>query len=171
MVGKGHVSAPLKLDSAYDYIKSNKKVRDVLISGGDPFMLEDDVLENIISNVRSINHVEFLRIGTRVPVTLPQRITYRLVQMLKKYKPLWISIHFNHPREITRRTKIACDMLVDAGMPLGSQTVLLKGINDRPYIMRRLMHELLKIRVRPIIFINVIPQKEQDIFVLQGLWL
>ena len=149
MVGRRHQAVPSKLDTAYEYIRSNKKIRDVLISGGDPFMLEDDALENIINNIRSINHVEFLRIGTRAPVTLPQRITPKLIEMLKKYKPIWISVHFNHPKEITKRVKIACDMLADAGMPLGSQTVLLKGVNDRPYIMRKLMHELLKIRVRP----------------------
>jgi lysine 2,3-aminomutase len=103
----------------------------------------------LIQKVRSVSHVEFLRIGTRVPVTLPQRITEKLVTMLKKYSPIWISIHFNHPKEITRRSKIACDMLSDGGIPLGSQTVLLKGINDRPYIMKKLLHELLQIRVRP----------------------
>ncbi len=138
-----------KFDAALDYIKSNKKIRDVLISGGDPFILEDEEIENLVQKIRSISHVELLRIGTRVPVTLPQRITEKMVNMLKKYAPIWISIHFNHPREITRRCKIACDMLSDAGFPLGSQTVLLKGINDRPYIMRKLMQELLQIRVRP----------------------
>ncbi len=142
-------NSPSRFDAAIEYIKSNKKIRDVLISGGDPFVLEDEEIESLIQKVRSISHVEFLRIGTRVPVTLPQRITDKLVTMLKKYSPIWISIHFNHPKEITRRCKIACDMLSDAGIPLGSQTVLLKGINDRPYIMRRLMHELLQIRVRP----------------------
>jgi len=136
-------------DAAIEYIRSNKKVRDVLISGGDPLTLEDNALEELIKRLRAIPHLEFLRLGTRVPVTLPQRITPRLVVMLKKYSPLWMSIHFNHPKEITRRTRIACEMLVDAGIPLGSQTVLLKGINDRPSVMRRLMHELLKIRVRP----------------------
>lgn len=136
-------------DAAIEYIRSNKKIRDVLISGGDPLTLEDEVLEELIKKLRSIPHLEFLRLGTRVPVTLPQRITSKLVSMLKKYSPVWISIHFNHPKEITRRTKIACEMLADAGIPLGSQTVLLKGINDRPSIMRRLVHELLKIRVRP----------------------
>jgi lysine 2,3-aminomutase len=141
--------SPSRFDAAIEYIKSNKKIRDVLISGGDPFVLEDEEMESIIQKISSISHVEFLRIGTRLPVTLPQRITEKLVQMLKKYAPIWISIHFNHPREITKRCKIACDMLSDAGIPLGSQTVLLKGINDRPYIMKRLMHELLKIRVRP----------------------
>jgi lysine 2,3-aminomutase len=138
-----------KFDRAIEYIKANRKIRDVLISGGDPFVLEDEEIENLIQKIRSISHIEFLRIGTRVPVTLPQRITDKLVSMLKKYSPIWISIHFNHPKELTKRCKIACDMLSDAGMPLGSQTVLLKGINDRPFIMKKLMHELLQIRVRP----------------------
>ncbi len=138
-----------RFDAAIDYIKSNRKIRDVLISGGDPLILEDEILEDLISKIRSISHVEFLRLGTRVPVTLPQRVTENLVNMLKKYAPIWISIHFNHPKEITRRSKVACDMLADAGIPLGSQTVLLKGINDRPYIMKKLVHELLQIRVRP----------------------
>ncbi|MDD2752227.1 MAG: lysine 2,3-aminomutase [Candidatus Omnitrophica bacterium] len=138
-----------RFDAAVEYIKSNRKIRDVLISGGDPLILEDEELENLIQKIRAISHVEFLRLGTRVPVTLPQRVTEKLVNMLKKYSPLWISIHFNHSKEITKRCKIACDMLSDAGIPLGSQTVLLKGINDRPYIMKRLVHELLQIRVRP----------------------
>ncbi len=137
------------LDAAVEYIRSNKKVRDVLISGGDPLMLEDDELEVILQKVTSIPHVEFVRLGTRVPVTLPQRVTPSLVAMLKKYAPLWMSVHFNHPREVSKRCKAACDMLADAGIPLGSQTVLLKGINDKPYIMKKLMHELIKIRVRP----------------------
>ena len=137
------------LDVEVDYIKANKKIRDVLISGGDPLMLEDDELEEVLKKVSSIPHVEFVRLGTRVPVTLPQRITEPLVAMLKKYAPLWVSIHFNHSKEISKRCKVACDMLADAGIPLGSQTVLLKGINDKPYIMRKLMHDLLTIRVRP----------------------
>ncbi|MFA4984273.1 MAG: lysine 2,3-aminomutase [Candidatus Omnitrophota bacterium] len=138
-----------RFDAAIEYIRSNRKVRDVLISGGDPFILEDEEIERLLDSVRAIPHVEFLRLGTRAPVTLPQRITEKLVTMLKKYSPLWISIHFNHPKEITKRCKLACDMLAEAGIPLGSQTVLLKGVNDRPYIMKKLMHELLKIRVRP----------------------
>lgn len=138
-----------RFDAAIEYIKSNKKIRDVLISGGDPLTLEDEALENLLQKIRSISHIEFLRLGTRVPVTLPQRITEKLVNMLKKYSPLWMSVHFNHPKEITKRCRMACDMLSDGGIPLGSQTVLLKGINDRPYIMKRLMHELLQIRVRP----------------------
>ena len=150
LVGESRESNfPSRFDAAVEYIKSNKKIRDVLISGGDPFILEDEEVESLIQKIRSISHIEFLRIGTRVPVTLPQRITEKLVTMLKNYAPIWISIHFNHPKEITKRCKIACDMLADAGMPLGSQTVLLKGINDRPFIMKKLMHELLQIRVRP----------------------
>ncbi len=151
LVGEKQARAisPKTLDSALDYIRANKKIRDVLISGGDPLMLEDDDLEEILKKVSSIPHVEFIRIGTRVPVTLPQRITEPLVAMLKKYAPIWMSIHFNHPKEISKRCKAACDMLADSGIPLGSQTVLLKGINDKPYIMKKLMHELLKIRVRP----------------------
>lgn len=142
-------SAFTRFDQAIEYIKANRKIRDVLISGGDPFIMEDDELENLIQKVRSISHVEFLRIGTRVPVTLPQRITEKMANMLKKYAPLWVSIHFNHPKEITKRCRLACDMLAEAGIPLGSQTVLLKGINDRPFIMKKLMHDLLQVRVRP----------------------
>jgi lysine 2,3-aminomutase len=138
-----------RFDAAIEYIKSNKKIRDVLISGGDPLLMEDEEIESLLKRIREISHVEFLRIGTRIPVTLPQRITEKLTNILKKYSPIWVSIHFNHPKEITKRCKIACDMLVESGVPLGSQTVLLKGINDRPYIMKKLMHELLQIRVRP----------------------
>ena len=150
MVGENKNILDMKnIDKAIDYIRSDRKIRDVLISGGDPFMLEDEELEEILKKLNSVSQIEFLRIGKRAPVTLPQRITNSLVNMLKKYSPLWISIHFNHPKEITKRCKFACDMLADSGFPLGSQTVLLKGINDRPYIMRKLMHDLLKIRVRP----------------------
>ena len=138
-----------ELDEAVAYIQATKKIRDVLISGGDPLLLEDDHLESIIAKVRKVPHVEIIRIGTRVPVTLPQRITPSLTSMLKKYHPLWISIHFSHPKEITKEVRRACAMLAEAGIPLGSQTVLLRGINDRPVVMKRLMHELLKIRVRP----------------------
>jgi len=131
------------------YLKSHRKVRDVLLSGGDPLLLENERLEEILSRLRAIPHIELLRIGTRAPVTLPQRITGGLVKMLKKYHPLMISIHFTHPKEITERVKKACSELADSGIPLGSQTVLLKGINDKPYIMKKLVQELLKIRVRP----------------------
>ena len=142
-------NSPGKFDAAIEYIKSNRKIRDVLISGGDPLTLEDDILEDLLKKLRDISHVEFLRIGTRVPVTLPQRITEGLANILKIYSPIWMSVHFNHPKEITKRCKSACDMLSEAGIPLGSQSVLLKGINDRPYIMKKLVHELLQIRVRP----------------------
>jgi lysine 2,3-aminomutase len=131
------------------YLKSHRKVRDVLLSGGDPLLLENERLEEILSRLRAFPHIELLRIGTRVPVTLPQRITGGLVRMLKRYHPLMISIHFTHPKEITDAVKKACNELADAGIPLGSQTVLLKGINDKPYIMKKLVQELLKIRVRP----------------------
>ena len=136
-------------EAAFDYIRSHKEIRDVLISGGDPLMLSDRMLEYIIKSLKEIPHVDFVRIGTRIPVVLPQRITTELVSMLKKYSPLWMSIHFNHPKEITKRVKYACDLLADSGIPMGSQTVLLKGINDSPEVMKKLMHELLKIRVRP----------------------
>jgi len=138
-----------RFDAAIEYIKENRKIRDVLISGGDPLILEDEEIESLLAKIRAISHVEFLRIGTRIPVTLPQRITEKLVNILKKYSPIWMSIHFNHPKEITKRCKIACDMLSEAGIPLGSQSVLLKGVNDRPYIMRKLVQELLQVRVRP----------------------
>jgi len=131
------------------YLRTHKKVRDVLLSGGDPLLLENERLEEILSRLRMIPHIELLRIGTRAPVTLPQRITVGLVRMLKKYHPLMISIHFTHPKEITDAVRRACNELADGGIPLGSQTVLLKGINDKPNVMKKLVHELLKIRVRP----------------------
>jgi lysine 2,3-aminomutase len=150
MVGSSeNCITPQELDEAVAYIQATKKIRDVLISGGDPLLFEDDHLESILAKVRKVPHVEIVRIGTRVPVTLPQRITPSLTSMLKKYHPLWISIHFSHPKEITKEVRRACAMLAEAGIPLGSQTVLLRGINDRAVVMKRLMHELLKIRVRP----------------------
>ena len=150
MVGDGERTLnTATYEAAFDYIRSNKKVRDVLISGGDPLTLSDRVLEYIIKTLKAIAHVEFVRIGTRIPVTLPQRVTNELVTMLKKYSPIWMSIHFNHPKEVTKRVKFACDLLADSGIPMGSQTVLLKGINDKVSVMKKLMHELLKIRVRP----------------------
>ncbi|MGE0268483.1 MAG: KamA family radical SAM protein [Candidatus Omnitrophota bacterium] len=150
MVGDGERSLSMEsYQKAFDYIRSHKEIRDVLISGGDPLTLSDRVLEHIIQEIKSIEHVEFVRIGTRIPVTLPQRVTPQLINMLKKYSPIWMSIHFNHAEEITPRVKFACDLIADAGIPMGSQTVLLKGVNDQPEIMKKLMHELLKIRIRP----------------------
>ena len=136
-------------EKAFNYIRSHKEVRDVLISGGDPLTLTDEVLDYILSNIRSIEHVEMIRIGSRVPVVLPQRITDNLINTLRKYHPLFISLHFSHPLEITEECAKACIKLADGGFPLGSQTVLLKGINDNVPTMRELMHKLLKIRVRP----------------------
>ena len=138
-----------RLNDVYSYIRANRKIRDVLISGGDPLLLREEILEDILANLRKIPSVEIIRIGTRVPVTLPQRIDLSLTETLKKYHPLWMSIHFCHPKEITKEVKRACELLANAGIPLGSQTVLLRGINDKPHIMKKLMHELLKIRVRP----------------------
>jgi lysine 2,3-aminomutase len=150
MVGDGKRTLnPATYEAAFDYIRQHKEVRDVLISGGDPLTLGDSLLEHIISQLKAIPHVEFVRIGSRVPVTLPQRITPNFVRMLKRYNPIWMSIHFNHAKEITPPVRWACNLLADHGIPLGSQTVLLKGINDDPATMKKLMHELLKIRVRP----------------------
>ncbi len=129
----------VNFEEVLKYLKTHKKIRDVLLSGGDPLLLENERLEEILSRLRTIPHIELLRIGTRAPVTLPQRITVGLVRMLKKYHPLMISIHFTHPKEITDAVRRACNELADAGIPLGSQTVLLKGINDKPYVMKKLV--------------------------------
>ena len=142
-------SRPANIDAAIDYIKAHRKIRDVLISGGDPLTLSDERLDDVLTKLKAIPHVEFVRIGTRNPVTLPYRVTESLCNVLKKHKPVWMSLHFNHPKEVTPPVKKACGMLADSGVPLGSQTVLMKGINDRPAIMKKLFHELLKIRVRP----------------------
>lgn len=148
----GETDAPLPeeyLNKAIEYIKDNKKIRDVLLSGGDPLTLSTEKLESIISKIREIDHVEIIRIGTRVPVVLPMRITEELVKMLRKYHPIWINTHFNHPKEFTEKSTRALSMLADGGIPLGNQSVLLKGINDCPQIMKKLVHELVKNRVRP----------------------
>ncbi|MBN2510753.1 MAG: lysine 2,3-aminomutase [Spirochaetales bacterium] len=138
-----------ELSKAIDYIKSNTNIRDVLLSGGDPLMLPDDYLDALLDKIHSIPHVEIIRIGTRMPVVLPYRITDNLVELLKKYAPLFINTHFNHPQEITRSSKAALKKLADAGIPLGNQTVLLAGVNDCPKIIKRLNHLLLMNRVRP----------------------
>jgi lysine 2,3-aminomutase len=138
-----------KWERALDYIASNPNVRDVLLSGGDPLTLSDDKLEWLLSRLKEIPHVELIRIGTKAPVVMPQRITPALVSMLKKYHPLWMSIHITHPDELTPEMSAACIRLADAGIPLGSQTVLLSGINDSVFTMTRLVHGLLQIRVRP----------------------
>lgn len=131
------------------YLREHPEVRDVIISGGDPLMLTDRKIDYIVGGLRSIEHIEIIRIGSRVPVTLPQRITPNLCAILKKHHPFYINTHFNHPREITPETTKACGMLADAGIPLGNQAVLLKGVNDDPEVMVELMKKLLAIRVKP----------------------
>lgn len=137
------------IDNAIEYIANTPQVRDVLLSGGDALMISDARLESIIKRLREIPHVEIIRIGSRVPVVCPQRITDDLVNMLKKYHPIWLNTHFNHPTEITPESTKACAKLADAGIPLGNQSVLLRGVNDCLNVMRKLVHELVKIRVRP----------------------
>jgi len=143
---KGSIS---QWQQAINYIEETPRIRDVLLSGGDPLTLPDGHLDYILSSISRIPHVEVVRIGTKVPVVLPQRLTARLLNILKKYQPLWISIHVTHPDELTAETRAACNLLADAGIPLGSQTVLLKGINDNVATLKALFHGLLKIRVRP----------------------
>lgn len=138
-----------QLDDAIGYIRNTPEVRDVLISGGDGLLINDTILEYILKNLRTIPHVEVIRIGTRAPVVFPQRITENLCNILKKYHPVWLNTHFNHPLELTDEAKKACDMLSMAGVPLGNQSVILAGINDSTHIMKKLMHELVKTRIRP----------------------
>lgn len=148
----GHVDKArdrASIDAAIEYIGAHKEVRDVLLSGGDALLVSDKMLEDIIRRLKAIDHVEIVRIGSRAPCTLPQRITPELCAMLKKYHPIWLNTHFNHPKEITPESKMAVKMLVDAGIPVGNQSVLLKGINDCPTIMKKLVHELVKMRCRP----------------------
>jgi lysine 2,3-aminomutase len=139
----------ISLKRGIDYIRKTAQVRDVLLSGGDPFILSDEYLDWILGELEQIPHVEVIRIGTRIPVVLPCRITDSLVDMLKTHRPVWINTHFNHPREITESARQSLNRLADAGMPLGNQTVLLAGVNDCPRIMKRLMHKLVENRVRP----------------------
>lgn len=137
------------IQAGFDYIRSHPQVREVLLSGGDPLLLPDSKIEYILSELRSIPSLKVIRIGTRVPCTLPMRVTPELVAILKKYHPLYINTHFNHPAEITPESSAACTLLADAGIPMGCQTVLLKGVNDTPETMRELLLKLLEIRVRP----------------------
>jgi len=134
---------------AIAYLEAHSEVRDVLLSGGDPLTLSDDKLDWLLTRLRAIPHIEFLRIGTKMPVVTPQRVTRGLVRVLKKHHPLWMSLHFTHPAELTREVLEATARLADAGVPLGSQTVLLKGVNDDAAVMTQLMHGLLKNRVKP----------------------
>lgn len=150
VVGHGTLHPTVsRLEKAFAYIRSNPQIRDVLVSGGEPLMLNDDRIDWILTELRRIPSVEIVRIGTKAPVVLPQRITPQLVRMLRRHHPLWMSIHFTHPDECTPETSRACAMLADAGIPLGSQTVLLKEINDDVTTMKRLVQRLMAMRVRP----------------------
>lgn len=139
----------IQLEPAFEYIERRPAIREVILSGGDPFLLADDELEKILLKLRKISHLEIVRIHTRTPVTLPERITLGLCQMLKQYHPLYVNTQFNHPVEITPPSAKACLRLADAGLPIGNQTVLLKGVNDDPGVIKELMQKLLTIRVRP----------------------
>lgn len=150
MAGQKDDAMPLsQIENAIDYISKTPVIRDVLLSGGDALLLDDDKLECIIKKLRDIDHVEIVRIGSRLPVVLPQRITDDLCNMLKKYHPIWLNTHFNHPDEITPEAVNACTKLADAGIPLGNQSVLVAKVNDCKHVMKDLIHQLVKIRVRP----------------------
>lgn len=149
LVGKPGFLKKGELDQAVAYLRDHTEVRDVILSGGDPLLLPDHLIERILKALRSIPHLELIRFGTRVPGTLPQRITPELCDIVKRYHPVYMNLHFNHPDELTTDVKEACGRLADAGVPLGAQTVLLKGVNDDPEIMKRLMHQLLLARVKP----------------------
>ena len=136
-------------ERALRYIEAHPEIRDVLLSGGDPLLLSDKKLEHLLARLRAIKHVEFIRIGSRIPVFLPQRITPELAEIFKKYGPVWMSIHVNHPKEATAELRAACERLAFAGVPLGNQSVLLRGVNDDPEVMKALVHRLLRMRVRP----------------------
>jgi lysine 2,3-aminomutase len=138
-----------QFESAFQYLESHTEIRDVIMSGGDPLLLNDRRLDAILSRLRSIKHIEIIRIGSRVPCHLPERITPELCATIKKYHPVWINTHFNHPDELTPAAVKGLGMLADAGIPLGCQTVLLRGVNDTPEVMMQLMHRLMLARVRP----------------------
>jgi lysine 2,3-aminomutase len=144
-----HMISDAEMEAAFDYIAKSPLVRDVLVSGGDPLTMSDERLERILYGLRRIDHVEVIRIGTRVPVVMPMRITADLTAMLRKYHPVWINTHFNHPRELTPDAIAACAALVDSGIPLGNQSVLLRGVNDNADIMRELLTKLVRARIRP----------------------
>jgi len=150
VVGHGTiVPSESRLEQALEYIRRTPTIRDVLVSGGDPLAMSEERLDWLLSHLRAISHVEFVRLGTKMPAVLPQRITPQLCRILRKYHPLWMSLHFVHPDECTVEAHQACSRLADAGIPLGSQTVLLKGVNDNVETMRQLVHKLLLMRVRP----------------------
>jgi lysine 2,3-aminomutase len=138
-----------ELGIALDWIRRTPEIRDVLLTGGDPLVFSDDRLEWLLAELRAIDHVEIVRLGTRLPVTLPQRVTPELCRMLERYHPLWLNTHFNHPRELTAEAAEACDRLTRAGIPLGNQSVLMRGINDDVEVMKQLCEGLVRMRVRP----------------------
>jgi lysine 2,3-aminomutase len=140
---------PRPVDAAFAYIRAHAEVRDIVLSGGDPLMLSDRRIEYFLKNLRAIEHVEIIRIHTRMPSHLPERITRELCDMIQKYHPVYVNVHFNHPDELTPPAQDALRMLADAGCPLGGQTVLLKGVNDDPAVMKKLMLDLLRCHVRP----------------------
>ena len=156
--GTEDIVAQTEIDNAIKYIERATEVRDVLISGGDPLVLSDEQLESIIERVRAIDHVEIIRIGSRMPVVCPQRITPELVAMLKKYQPLYFNTHFNHPQEFTAESKQACDRLTDAGIPLGNQTVLMRGINDGANVMKKLVAQAAAVPRQALLLLPVRPR-------------
>ena len=137
------------IQACIDYIRRTPTFRDVILTGGDPLLVSDEMLDWLLGELRSIPHLEIIRLGTRTPVVMPQRITENLCNIIRKHHPIWVNTHFNHPFEITEASKTACERLADAGAPLGNQSVLLRGVNDDPYIMRELCHQLTRMRVRP----------------------
>lgn len=148
-VGDGSKISMKGLESAFQYLEQHTEIRDVILSGGDPLTLTDYMLEKILMRLREIKHIEIIRLGSKMPCVLPHRITPQLCEMLKKYHPIFLNTHFNHPWEITPESSKACEMLADAGVPVGNQLVLMKDVNDDPEVVKELMRKLLKIRVRP----------------------
>jgi len=165
VVGHGDIYFSKKrLERAIQYIRERTEIRDVLLSGGDPLTLNEDQLEWVLYHLRRIPHVEIIRLGTKIPAVLPQRVTPKLIRMLRRYHPLWMSLHFTHPDECTPEAYRACGLLADGGIPLGSQTVLLKGVNDSTEVMRDLVHHLLQMRVRPYYLYQCDPISGSDHF-------
>ncbi len=148
-VGNSDKISMKELESAFKYLEKHTEIRDVIMSGGDPLMLTDAMLEKILKRLRQIPHIEIIRIGSKMPCVLPHRITPKLVEMIKKYHPIYVNTHFNHPWEITPESTKACEMLANGGIPVSNQAVLMKGVNDDAEVMRELFTKLLKIRVRP----------------------
>ena len=147
--GAGDQELETSFEAAYEYLEEHTEIRDVLLSGGDPLLFSDGKLEKILERLHAIEHIEFIRIGSRVPIFLPQRITKEFCEMLQKYHPVWLSVHTNHPRELTTEVREALERLANHGVPMGNQSVLLRGVNDDADVMKTLVHKLLRCRVRP----------------------